>query len=269
MDENEATSRDGTTIAYERSGQGPVVILVGGAFDTRSEPRLVGLADALASQLTVFNYDRRGRGDSGDTPPYAVEREVEDIAALVDTAGGTAHLYGWSSGSVLALEAASRLPGKVVKLAMYEPPFIVEDSRLPFPADYVERLNEQIAAGRRGDAVELFITAAFAPPTEVLSMMRKDPTWTAWEKVAHSLVYDAAVLGDTQSGRPLPAGRWASATAPTLVVTGELSPPFFHHGAAALVDVLPHPTHRVLAGQDHSVDPVALAPVLLDFLGSS
>lgn len=266
---DKVTSRDGTRIAFDRVGGGPAVVLVGGAFDTRSEPLMAGLAEALAPQVTVFNYDRRGRGDSGDTFPYAVEREVEDIEALIAAAGGAAHLYGWSAGAVLALEAASRLPAAVGKLTMYEPPFIVDDSRPPFPVDYLARLTELIAAGRRDEAVELFFTSAFGLPAEVIAPMRADPSWADRERVAHTLVYDATVMGDTQRGRPLPARRWSAAIAATLVVTGGSSPSFFHHGARALVGVLPHARHRVLPGQDHGVAPDALAPVLLEFLAAS
>ena len=258
-------SRDGTPIAFDRSGQGPAVILVTGALGVRSHPMMADLAAALAPHYTVINYDRRGRGDSGDTPPYAVEREVEDIDALIDEAGGTAFLYGLSSGAVLALEAATKLPTKVTKLALYEPPFIVDDSRPPLPEDYVQQLNELIAADRRGDAVEFFMTRAVGVPTEYLAPMQSDPMWKEFEAVAHTLAYDGTVMGDTMSGRPLPARRWATATSTTLVISGGNSEAFFHHGAQALVDALPDAKHRVLEGQDHAVAPEALAPVLRKF----
>lgn len=258
-------SRDGTVIAYDQIGEGPPIILVGGA----SCDRAVGIpiAEALAQHFTVLNYDRRGRGDSGDTPPYAVEREVEDIAALVDAAGGEAYLYGISSGGVLALEAASRLPA-VTKLAIYEPPFIIGDGRPPLPGDYVARLNELSAAGRRGEAVELFMTAAAGVPAEYLGPMREDPSWAEMEKVAHTLAYDGTVMGDTMSGTPLPSGRWASTQASTLVIAGGNSEPFFHDGARALVDILPNAQYRTLDGQDHAVAPDALEPVLTEFFTS-
>lgn len=256
-------SQDGTPIAYDRTGDGPPVILVAGALGARAFDPL-SPASQLASQFTVISYDRRGRGDSGDTPPYAVEREVEDVAALIDAVGGTAYLYGISSGAVLALEAANRLPG-VTKLAMYEPPFIIDDSRPRVPEEYVSWLNELTAAGRRGDAVEYFMTAAIGIPAEYLGPMRADPSWAEMEKVAHTLAYDGTVMGDTQSGKPLPAGRWGAVAAPTLVIAGGNSEPFFHDAARALVDLLPSARYRSLDGQDHQVAPDALAPVLAEF----
>ncbi len=273
---NKVASKDGTTIAYDQSGKGHPVILVTGALGVRSDPTL---AELLAQHFTVINYDRRGRGDSGDTLPYAVEREVEDIEALINAAGGSASLYGLSSGAVLALEAASRLPGKVKKLALYEPPFIIDDSRPPVPEDYVAQLNKAIAAGRPSDAVEIFMTRALLIPAEFVAQMRKapmsqvfgddagmkPPEWSDMEKVAHTLAYDGMVMGDTMSGRPLPAGKWTSATSPTLVITGGNSEGFFHSGAKALVDSLPNAQHRILEGQDHAVSPAALAPVLIEF----
>lgn len=271
---NKVISKDGTVIAFDRSGNGPALILVVGALGVRSDLELVA---ALAPHFTVFNYDRRGRGDSGDTPPYVVEREVEDLEALIDEAGGTAFLYGLSSGAVLALEAASKLPGKVKKLALYEPPFIIDDSRPPAPEDYVQQLNAAIAAGRPGDAVEIFMTKAIRLPPEFVTQMRntpvsalfdgemRPPEWVEMEKVAHTLAYDGTIMGDTMSGKPLPAGKWASVTSPTLVITGGNSEAFFHNGAKALVNNLANAKHRVLADQDHAVAPSALAPVLVEF----
>jgi pimeloyl-ACP methyl ester carboxylesterase len=262
---NKVTSKDGTPIAFDRLGEGPPVILVAGASGVRSHPLMGQLAERLAERFTVYNYDRRGRGDSGDTPPYAVEREIEDIDALIDAAGEPAYLYGISSGAVLALEAASRLPTKVKKLALYEPPFIVDDSRPPLPEDYVPHLNALIAAGRRGDAAEYFLTDAIGLPAEYVAPMRNDPMWAELEAVAHTLPYDGTIMGNTMSGKPLPARRWASVTTPTLVMDGGASPPFFHNGAQALADILPNAQRRTLEGQSHGVAPDALAPVLLDF----
>jgi pimeloyl-ACP methyl ester carboxylesterase len=269
-------SRDGTAIAFDRTGQGPAVILVAGALGYRKHAMHADLAALLAPSFTAINYDRRGRGDSGDTPPYAVQREVEDIEALIDGAGGSAFVYGISSGAVLALEAASKLPTKVEKVAMYEPPFIIDDSRPPIPDDYVAQLNAAIAAGRPGDAVEIFMTKAILIPAEYIPMMRdappptddgsmQPPSWAEMEAVAHTLAYDGTIMGATMSGKPLPTERWAAATAPTLVITGGKSEAFFHRGARALVDILPNATHRTLDGQDHNVSPAALAPVLKAF----
>jgi pimeloyl-ACP methyl ester carboxylesterase len=197
--------------------------------------------------------------------PYAVEREVEDIDALIGEAGGAAFVYGKSSGAVLALEATSKLPGKIKKLALYEPPFIVDDSRPLPPKDYVKQLNELTAAGRRGDAVEFFMTKVVGMPAEAVAPMRKAPTWPKLEAVAHTLPYDAAVLGDTMAGKPLPPQRWASATVPTLVMDGGASPAWIRHAAQALANILPHAQHRTLEGQTHDVAPEVLAPVLAGF----
>ena len=271
------TSKDDTTIAFNRAGKGPALILVGGALSNRSHPMVRQLAALLARRFTVFSYDRWGRGDSGDTPPYAVQREVEDIEVLIDEAGAAVLLYGVSSGAVLALEAADKLPDKIKKLALYEPPFIIDDSRPPVPEDYVEQLDEAIAAGRPGNAVEIFMTQALLIPAEFVAQMRtapagepsnqgtKPPEWAEMEKVAHTLAYDGRIMGGTMSGKPLPAGRWPSVTSPALVITGGNSEAFFHDGAQALVDSLPDARHHILEGQDRAASPEAVAPVLIEF----
>jgi pimeloyl-ACP methyl ester carboxylesterase len=188
-------------------------------------------------------------------------------------------VYGLSSGAVLALEAASKLTGKVKKLALYEPPFIIDDSRPPVPDDYVAQHNAAIAEGCPGDAVGIFMTKAILIPAEFVAQMRntpmsqvfgedtgmKPPEWADMEKVAHTLAYDGTIIGDTMSGKPLPAGKWASAACPTLVITGGNSEGFFHSGAKALVKILPNAQHRILEGQDHAVAPAALAPMLVEF----
>jgi pimeloyl-ACP methyl ester carboxylesterase len=276
---NTVTSKDGTVIAYDRAGEGPALILVSGALGVRAHPAVGALVGVLAPHFTVISYDRRGRGDSGDTPPYAVAREVEDIDALIEAAGGSAFLYGMSSGAVLALEAANALSGRVEKLAMYEPPFIVNESRPPVPDDYVRQIEDALAAGRRGDAVEIFMTKAVGVPAGVVAGMRHAPTgensgegmtppgWAAMEAVAHTLPYDGGIMRGLMSGEPLPSGRWTAAAVPVLVMTGGDSPPFFADGARALVALLPDARHRVLAGQTHGVAPSALAPALVAFFG--
>jgi pimeloyl-ACP methyl ester carboxylesterase len=261
------TSRDGTAIAFDRTGRGAPVILVTGALGLRSHPMMAGLANALAPHFTVYNYDRRGRGDSTDTLPYAVEREIEDIEALIDHAGGLAMLYGISSGGALALEAATRLPRKVKKLAIYEPPFIVDDSHPPLPHDYVQQVESFARTGRRGDAVALFMKVV-GVPDEFIPQMKSMPMWPDLEKAAHTLAYDGQIMGDRQSGKPLPRTRWTSATSPTLVIVGGASEPFFHNGTRALVDVLPNARHHVLEGQTHEVEPQALAPLLVEFFAT-
>lgn len=259
-------SKDGTAITYERLGQGPPVILVASALSDRTDA--ARLAELLAERFTVFNYDRRGRGASGDTPPYAVEREVEDIAALLDLAGGPAYVFGSSSGAVLALEAASKLPAKIKKQVLYEPPFIIDDSRPPVPGDLAGQVTSLISADHRDQALRLFLTKAMGIPGLFVTLMRFMPDWTKMKAMAHTVPYDLAITGDTLVGKPLPAGRWSYATMPTLVLTGEKSEAFFHKGAQALAGSLPNAQHRVLNGQNHGavvVGAKALAPVLIEF----
>ncbi len=259
-------SKDGAAIAFDKSGKGPPLILVDGALCYRASGPMGPLAALLAPHFTVFTYDRRGRGDSGDSAPYAVEREVEDIDALIQEAGGSAFVYGISSGAALALEAANR--GLAIrKLALYEAPFIVDDSRPPIPDDYLARLNGLIASDRRGDAVRLFMKLVGVPAIFV-AIMRFMPAWRKLKAVAHTLPYDITVVQDNQRGKPLPAKRWASVT-PTLVVDGGKSPAWMRHGMQALADVLPNARRRTLEGQTHMVDPKVLAPALVEFFAPS
>jgi pimeloyl-ACP methyl ester carboxylesterase len=257
-------SRDGTPIAFDRAGQGQALILVGGAFQTRAfDFGTARMVELLSPRFTLFHYDRRGRGDSGDTAPYAVEREVEDLAALIDEAGGAAAVFGSSSGGVLALEAARTLP--ITKLAVYEPPYMLAAERLRPPADHQERLAELISDGRRGDAVEFFMTKVVGMPDEAVAPVRDTPAWPALEGVAPSLVYDSAVLGDYS----LPTERLASVTVPTMVVSGGDSDARLRRTAQALWSILPDVQHRTLEGQTHDVAPEALAPLLEQFFASS
>ena len=245
------TSRDGTSIAYEESGAGPMVIVVAAALADRGGT--TRLTKHLAEHFTVINYDRRGRGKSTDTHPYAVEREVEDIETLIDAAGGSAFVFGSSSGSVLALEASSKLGLKVKKLYMYEPPFIIDDRRPPIPDDLIKQIDELVAADRRNDAVQFFFAKGMGLPGFAVTMMRwLMPGWSKMVGMAHTLRYDLTILEGTQAGKPLPGGRWSSAAAPTLVVVGSKSEPFFHDGAKALVKLLPSAQYGVLEGRDHS-----------------
>lgn len=261
---NKIISKDGTVIAYDQVGQGPVVILVGGAFNSRSFGPNGSLVDLLAQHFTVINYDRRGRGDSSDTKPYAVEREIEDIAALIEAAGGSAFVYGISSGAALALEAANHgLPIK--KLALYEAPFVVDDSRRPIPPDYLEQLKKLMAEDRRGAAIKLFMTKGVGMPAIFVIMMQFMPAWRQLKAVAHTVVYDATALGDTGEGKPLPSNRWNSVTMPTLVICGGKSPTWMKHAMQALPGVLPNAQHRTLEGEMHIVKAGAIAPVLSEF----
>ncbi len=262
---NTTTSKDGTTIAFERSGQGPPLVVVGGALnDRRAAATLAGL---LAPSFTVYAYDRRGRGDSGDTPPYAVEREVEDLVSLVEEAGGTAFVFGHSSGAVLALEAAAATPG-ITKLVLYEPPFIVDESRPPLPYDYVSHLKELAATDRRGEAVEYFMTTGVGAPAEAIPSMRESPSWPSLEAVAHTLWYEGVIMGDNMVGKPLSADRWSSVTIPTLVIDGGASPPSMRGAVQQLADVLPNARRLTMEDQTHEVDPTLLTPVLTEFFTS-
>jgi pimeloyl-ACP methyl ester carboxylesterase len=259
-------SKDGTAIAFDRSGSGPALVLVDGALCYRASGPMAPLAKLLAPHFTVLTYDRRGRGDSGDTAPYAVEREVEDIDALIKAAGGQAFVYGISSGAGLALEAANR--GLAVrKLALYEAPFIVDDTRAPVPADFVQQLEALVAADRRGDAVRLFMKAV-GVPSLVVALMRFLPAWSRLTAIAHTLPYDMTIVLDNQRGRPLPVTRWTRAEAPTLVVAGGKSPAWMRNAMHALARVLPNAKHHTLEGQTHMVSAKALAPVLAEFFGA-
>jgi pimeloyl-ACP methyl ester carboxylesterase len=260
-------SRDGTTIAYERSGQGPTLILVASALSTRADA--ARFAALLAPTFTVVNFDRRGRGESGDTKPYAVEREIEDIEALLEREGGSGFLFGSSSGAALALEAANKLGSKVKALVLFEPPFVVDGSRAPVPDDFFTRVGVLVSDGRRSEAVAAFMKECVGVPAEMLGMMKQAPMWAGLEKVAHTLPYDGAILAGLLAGKPLPGKRWTSLTARTLVIDGELSDPWLRNAVQALTGVLPNSKRRTLPGQDHSavfMAPQTLVPVLVEFL---
>ena len=263
LGKNRIISKDGTYIAFDRLGEGPALILVGGALSDRSG--WAQLAKLLAPRFTVFSYDRRGRGDSEDTAPYSVDREIEDIEALIDEAGGPAFVHGQSSGAVLAVEAAAKLAGKVRKLSLYEPPFIIDDSRPLPPDNFAGKISELIGANRRGDAVAYFMTEVVGTPAEAVDQMRSAPTWPALEAVAHTLPHDIAVLEDNMAGNPLPTDQWSAASAPTLVMDGGASPAWIRNSAQMLAAILPDARHRTLEGQTHAAAPEALAPEIEGF----
>lgn len=263
---NRVFSKDGTPIAYEKSGHGPPLILVDGALCYRASGPMRPLAELLAPHFTVYAYDRRGRGESGNTMPYAVEREIEDLEALIEEAGGSAYIYGISSGAVLALDAAARLKS-IRKLALYEAPFIVDGTHPPRPDDYLARMDGLIAADRRGDALKLFMKTV-GMPSIFIAIMRFMPVWSKLKGIAHTLPYDFRVLGDTGAGKPLPASRWTSATLPTLVMDGGKSPTWMRNGMRSLADILPNARYRTLDGQTHMLKPQALTPALIEFFAS-
>ena len=245
------TSKDGTPIAFDRSGAGPAIILVVGAFNDRTTG--VPLAQFLERQFTVFNYDRRGRGESGDTAPYAIEREIEDLDALISQAGGSARVFGYSSGATLALRAAAH--GLAIsQLALYDPPPTGAKA-----GELAPQLTELIAAGRQGDAVELFQVEAVGIPAAVVAQMRNAPFRPALEKMAHTLVYESTIL------RSLPEGLLASVRVPTLVIDGEESHVLLRQAAQSLADALPNGRYHALKGQGHDIVPAVVGPVLEEF----
>jgi pimeloyl-ACP methyl ester carboxylesterase len=258
------TSKDGTTIAFDQWGAGPVVILVDGALQYRAfDQGMVPLAELLAQHFTVIHYDRRGRGDSTDTQPYALEREIEDIEALIDEAGGSASLYGISSGAALAMEAAIALPDKVKKLAMYEAPYNDDPAAQQAWRKYVTELRELLAADRKGDAVGHFMMLVGASADDVAGI-RQTPMWPLWESIGHTLEYDhIAALGEDAA---VPTDRAARVTMPALVMDGSESFPFMHTTARALANAMPKGQHRTLEGQTHEVAAESIAPVLVEFL---
>ena len=258
------TSADGTAIAFDRRGDGPPLIVVGGAFNDRHSPS--ELAELLADDFTVYSYDRRGRGDSGFTEPYAVEREIEDLEAVIQAAGGSAALFGHSSGGALALETAA-CGVSVSRLAVYEIPYIVDGNRSPLARDYIEHLEQLTAQGRRREIVAYFMTEAVGMPAEWVEPVLDSPLVESLARLAHTVSYDGRVmLRGSMYGQPLPAEWRDAVTIPTLVMDGGNSPQWLHSAARALVALLPDVSYRTLEGQDHAASPEAIAPVIQDFL---
>ena len=255
-------SRDGTRITYDCVGSGPPLILVSGALGLRKSSFVQPWVKALAQHFTVYNYDRRGRGDSGDAKSYTVQQEIEDLAAMSQAAGGAPFVWGISSGAALALEAAAAgVP--MAKLAAYEPPYMVGDVDRRPDADYEERMKALVAGGRRDDAVKYFMRTVGVPGW-VVAIMRLFPFWKDMRAAAHTLPYDAAVMG----GFRLPTERLARIHTSTVVMSGEKSPPALRTGAEATARAVPGAQLRVLAKQNHGVKAAALAPALREtFLG--
>ena len=256
-------SKDGAVIAYDQLGEGSAVILVSGALQYRAfDQGMKQLAELLSKHFTVINYDRRGRGDSTDIQPYALDREIEDIEALIDSVGGSASLYGISSGGVLAMEAAIKLGNKVKKLAIYEVPYNSDPAAMQAWNHYVNELRDLLAANRRGDAVALFMKYVGANDEQVEGA-RQQPIWPLFESVGPTLAYDhIAALGETAA---VPTDRAAQVAVPTLVITGGASFPFMQETAKTLVHAIPNAEHRILEGQTHEVSAEPLAPVLIEF----
>lgn len=256
-------SKDGTVIAYSQIGQGPALILVDGALCYRQFGPSQALAAKLAPHFTVITYDRRGRGESGDTQPYAVEREVEDLAALVEAAGGTAYVACQSSGAGLTIEAANRLPG-ITKLALYEAPFVVDGTGKPITPAFLASLKEAVAQNQRSKAVKMFMKQV-GTPSFMLAIMPLFPMWSKLTTIAHTLPYDISAIVAYGGGVPLPQTLGENITAPILVMDGGKSPTWMRNSMQALSQTLPNASYRTLAGQTHMVKEEALAPVLEAF----
>jgi pimeloyl-ACP methyl ester carboxylesterase len=258
------TSPDGTRIAFERKGSGPALVLVDGAMCYRGNGPNDALAEVLAADFTVYTYDRRGRGESGNAKPYSVQREYEDLQALAKEAGGDIYLYGISSGGALALDAvAAGLP--VRKLALYELPYVVDRTRTIIPADYEQTMDALLAQDKRGAAVSLFMRTGVGLPSFVVAMMHLMPAWSKLKAVAHTLPYDTSFTAPLQRGNPLPESHWTTVSAPTLVVAGTKSPTWMRNATRQLATAIPGAEHQLLEGQTHLVKPHALAPVLKTF----
>jgi pimeloyl-ACP methyl ester carboxylesterase len=252
-------SADGTVIAYDRTGDGPPLIVAVGAFcDRRSFVPPVG----LTGRFTVYTYDRRGRGDSGDTQPYSPDREVDDLAGVVSAAvsgsGSKVYAFGHSSGGALVLRAAAQgVP--LTAVASYEAPFVIPGTR-EVAQDPADRIREMVAAGRRGDAVRYWMTSVVAAPAQVLTMMEGSPAWPALEALTHTLPYDIALTGD----QGVPASL-AAITMPVLVLGGSTSPDWFHRTVQETAAVIPGAKLVMMEGYDHGVPPEVIAPVLTEF----
>src|SRR5919202_2475259 len=260
-----ATSADGTRIAYEVRGSGPPLVLVDGAMCQRTLGPSAGLAQALAPDFAVHVYDRRGRGESDPgTTPWSIDREIEDLAAIIGATGGFAHVLGVSSGGALALEAAARgVP--ITRLAVYEAPFIVDDSREPHPVDVPDRVAELVARGERGEAVKTFMRMV-GLPAPFIGLMRILPAWRKMTAIAHTLPYDLAIVNPHQQGEPLPEGRYAAVRQPTLVIAGGKSPRYMRNAQAAIAAAVPGARLVTLPGQTHMVRAKVTAPVVREFL---
>jgi pimeloyl-ACP methyl ester carboxylesterase len=261
------TAADGTKISYDSVGDGPPLIVVAGATQYRAVDQTTPELQRLIAEggYTVVNYDRRGRGESGDTPPYAPEREFEDLQALVAAAGDEAAVFGMSSGAVLAIEAAAR-GVSMSQLVMYEPPCLL-DRDGPEPIDdYLETLDGFTDAGKPGDAMAYFLEVVGEMPPEAIQQFRASPAWPAFEAVGHTIAYDGRIMDPFSKGEPIPPGRWAAATQPTLVIAGGDSPEWMQRAAGKVAETLPTGELRTLPGQTHQFDPAVLAPAMLEFL---
>lgn len=256
-------SKDGTKIGFDREGTGPALVLVDGAMCYRTSGPAKPLAALLTDRFTVYTYDRRGRGESTDTLPYSLDREIEDLEAVIAEAGGSAYVYGISSGAALAAAAANRLPG-IRKLVLYEAPFIVDNSHSPLPSNFLDQLKHFVATDKRGEAVKLFMRRVGMPSIAIF-VFQFLPVWKKLVAIAHTLVYDISIIKTYSQGRPLPAGDWAGVQVPVIVADGGKSPRWMRNAAEAWSKVFEQGAYRTLPGQTHMLKPQAIAPVLIEF----
>jgi pimeloyl-ACP methyl ester carboxylesterase len=265
-----ASSRDGTAIAYDVRGDGPPIILVDGAFCSRAFGPMGKLAPLLAPMFEVISYDRRGRNQSGNTPPYALQREIDDLHALIDVAGGEAFLYGTSSGAALAMRAAASHQG-VKKLVMYEPPIVIEGSPEPVPPDRYAEITALVEAGHVAQATKAFLRMVGAPAFAVWMMPLIPGVWPKLLAAAPTLPHDFATLGDTGAHKPLPdelVRVMDQVRIPTLVGVGSKSPGWMQHTVKTLANAISDAELRTIPGQTHVISEKAIAPVLIDFFAA-
>ncbi|MFD4441707.1 alpha/beta fold hydrolase [Nocardia sp. NPDC058519] len=253
-----ATSKDGTELAYDVSGDGPALVYITGATCFRRFRPIVADVGVFATEFTVYNYDRRGRGDSGDVLPYAIEREVDDIEAVVDAAGGRAILYGHSSGAALALEAAARMPDKLDRVVIYDAPYVHDEAERASYAELAEKVRALLDEGNNARALKTFLHG-IGMPRAFVALLPLFPGWRTMKALAPTLMYD---IGITEVLPPVE--RFENIGVPVNVVVGAKNPPGMHQVARELAAAIPHATHRVLAGQDHMVSAKALLPILTD-----
>lgn len=259
------TSKDGTQIGYSVVGSGPPIVLVDGAMCWRGMGPATPLAEELKDKFTVYTYDRRGRGESGNTLPYTTQREVEDLEAVIGAAGGSAAVYAISSGVALALEAANTIPG-ITKLVLYEAPVFTDASRKPVPTDYVERMDQLVAAGDNAGAVKHFMRNGINVPWFGLLMMQLFGMFKKMAPVGHTLPYDTAFVAPLWTYKPIPKGRWSHATMPALVMGGSKSDTWMQNAQKAIAENLPNARHETLPGQNHMVPASAIAPKIKEFV---
>jgi len=246
-------------------GTGPAVVLVDGALCYHGSGPGRKIAKQLSKQHTVYLYDRRGRGESGDVQPYAVQREIEDLESIIKVAGGSAYVFGQSSGAILSLEAAAKLgPTVIPKLAVYEAPIITNSDRFALGPKDLQYMRDLIDSGRRSDAVKFFFKSIELPGV-FSALLRFTPLWPKLKSLAPTLVYDFTITTPYQTGAPLPQGQWKAVTMPVWVGAGSKSPQWMQHSERMLTDLLPKASYHLLAGQTHNLKARGIVSELMQF----